>query len=126
MATGKRPFEGTGSTAIIDAILHQAAASPLQLDPTMPVELERIITKALEKDREERYQSARELVADLRRLQRDIDSERVAAVSSAISTKIQRRTRERLFWAAGLLFLLVLFVIVYFLLAAMDTVTAKN
>jgi serine/threonine protein kinase/Flp pilus assembly protein TadD len=79
MATRKQAFSGSTSAAIFDAILNRAPSAPVQLNPGLPMELQRIINKALEKDREMRYQVASELLADLRRLKRDTDSGRQAA-----------------------------------------------
>src|SRR5262249_7632375 len=81
MSTGKLAFSGNTSAVIFQAILDRAPLSPLRLNPELPAELERIITKALEKDRKLRYQSASDLRADLGRLKRDTDSARAAAVS---------------------------------------------
>jgi serine/threonine protein kinase len=78
MTTSQRAFSGATTLVIFDNILHQAPPSPLQLNTTLPVELERIISKALEKDRDLRYQHASEMRADLKRLKRDTDSGRSA------------------------------------------------
>jgi eukaryotic-like serine/threonine-protein kinase len=85
MATGRQPFSGTTSAVVFEAILNKAPTSPVQLNPGLPPQLEVILNKALEKDRELRCQSAAELRADLKRLKRDADSSR-AGSSGAIAT----------------------------------------
>lgn len=74
MTTGRVPFQGATSGLTYDAILNRGPAPPRSLNPDLPVELEQVIGKALEKDRGNRYQSAQELSIDLRRLKRDSDS----------------------------------------------------
>ncbi|HXH48017.1 MAG TPA: protein kinase [Terriglobia bacterium] len=81
MATGKLPFQGRTSPEVFAALLHEQPPSVLDSDPGLPGELDRIIAKALEKDREMRYQSAAEIRTDLKRLRRDTESGRTAAIS---------------------------------------------
>jgi len=83
MATGHPAFSGTTSALIFDAILHKAVTSLVRLHPELPPKLEDIINKALEKDREVRYQFAAEMRSDLKRLKRDTDSGRSAAIAGA-------------------------------------------
>jgi serine/threonine protein kinase len=79
MATGRQPFSGNTSAVIFEAILNRIPTPPLKLNPGLPVQIEAILNKALEKDRELRCQSAAELRADLKRLKRDTDSSRTGA-----------------------------------------------
>jgi serine/threonine protein kinase/tetratricopeptide (TPR) repeat protein len=81
MATGHPAFPGSTSALIFDAILHKAPTAPVRLNPEVPLKLEEIINKALEKDRDLRYQSAADLRSDLKRLKRDTDSGRAAVVA---------------------------------------------
>jgi serine/threonine protein kinase/Tfp pilus assembly protein PilF len=83
MAAGQQAFTGNTSFVIIDAILHKTPTSPMRLNPEVPDELERIINRALEKDRMLRYQSASDLRAELQRLKRDRDSGRKAVTAAA-------------------------------------------
>jgi serine/threonine protein kinase/TolB-like protein/Tfp pilus assembly protein PilF len=82
MATGTLPFRGESSGVIFHAILERDPAPPVRLNPDLPLKLEDIINKALEKDRNLRYQVAGEMRADLQRLKRDTDSSRRSAVAA--------------------------------------------
>ena len=101
MCTGVLPFRGDTSGIIFEAILNQRAVAPVRLNPEVPAKLEEVISKALEKEREVRCQSAAELRADLKRLKRDTETDRFSTQVSA--TKNRAVTSGRWQWAAAAL-----------------------
>jgi eukaryotic-like serine/threonine-protein kinase len=82
MCTGRLPFEGSTSAAIFDGILHRSAISPLDFNPSIPIELERLINTALEKERDLRHQNAAEVRAELKRIRRSITASKPPASTS--------------------------------------------
>jgi serine/threonine protein kinase/Tol biopolymer transport system component len=118
MATDRLPFSGANASEITDRILHAQPEAIARFNYNLPTELERIIRKCLEKDRERRYQSARELEIDLKNLKREIDmeadaitkrsarrEEAVAETSTEAATPLSRRWRIWITWAAAALIL---------------------
>jgi eukaryotic-like serine/threonine-protein kinase len=94
MATGTLPFRGDASGVIFDSILHKQPAAAVRLNPDIPARLEDIIAKCLEKDRGIRYQSATELKADLKRVKRDTESQRLLAAPETTDSSGSRRYRK--------------------------------
>jgi serine/threonine protein kinase/Tfp pilus assembly protein PilF len=94
MATGHQAFTGNTSGVVFDAILNRAPTPPVRLNPAIPIQLELIINKALEKDRHLRYRTASDLRADLQRLKRDTDSAKALPSTTVQAT---RRTLRR-YW----------------------------
>jgi len=99
MSTGKKPFTGKNSLMTLDAVLHDKPVPPGELNPKVPVELEGIIGKAMEKDRKDRYQSATQMKADLQQLKRETESGQVR--SGLHSARLRWQTRPSAERAAG-------------------------
>ena len=99
MATGTLPFRGESTGLVFESILNRAPVSPVRLNPDLPVDLERIIHKCLEKDRNLRYQHASEIRTDLQRLKRDSESGHVsAATSGSVPVSQSRAVRLAKLW----------------------------
>ncbi len=109
LATGRKPFSGETRQVTINAILSGQPESATMIDSNLPLEVDRILNKALEKDRDLRYQTASDFRADLRRLLREIDSSPTASGSRSGRGPVQRLAQPRWFWptAAGALILLI-------------------
>jgi eukaryotic-like serine/threonine-protein kinase len=107
MATGILPFRGESAGVIFNAILERKPVPPVRLNPDLPAEMERIINKCLEKDRDLRYQHAADIRTDLQRLKRDSESHKSAAgVGTALPTRTTRTS-----WMIGAVSLVILAVI---------------
>jgi eukaryotic-like serine/threonine-protein kinase len=113
MSTGTLPFHGDTNAALFNSILNKTPPSALRLNPDLPAEVDRIINKALEKDREVRYQSATELRADLKRLKRDTTSGRSAITSAPQVANGSLAMAKKSYWAlwSGLAVVILIIVI---------------
>jgi eukaryotic-like serine/threonine-protein kinase len=92
MATGQKPFRGTNVVTTLDAMLHKKPASPRTVNPALPAALEGVIGKAMEKDRDLRYQKAAQMKADLQRLRDESESAQIKAVSREARLKVVTNT----------------------------------
>jgi TolB-like protein/predicted Ser/Thr protein kinase len=92
MTTGKKPFRGTNVVTTLDAMLHQKPAPPRSLNPKIPVELENIIGKAMEKDRGQRYQTATQIRTNLQQVKRETQSGTVKAMSREAPLRVVTKT----------------------------------
>ncbi len=107
MSTGKKPFTGKNSLMTLDSVLHTKPIPPGELNPKMPVELEGIIGKAMEKDRKDRYQSATQMKADLQQLKRESESGQIRSGFHTARLRVASKTFGRagshrwLFWLLG-------------------------
>ena len=124
MATGKQPFRGESSGVIFDSILNRIPVPPVRLNPDLPAELERIVNKCLEKDRNLRYQHASDICTDLQRQKRDSDSGRgTTTAQPAGATGIANRWKTI---ATSVVAVLVLVVAGYFYLHRAPKLTDKD
>ena len=99
MATGRQPFSGGTSAVIFNQILEHRPTKVATLNPRLPARLEEIIDKTLEKDRDLRCQTAAELRGDLKRLKRDSDSGRIAAVGAKLPVQSEAKASNKSHWA---------------------------
>jgi serine/threonine protein kinase/TolB-like protein len=95
MATGKKPFTGNNSLVTLDAVLHSKPVPPRDLNPKIPIELEGIIGKAMEKNRNHRYQSAAEMKSDLALLKRETESGQIKSGTNTAKLRAATRTFGR-------------------------------
>jgi serine/threonine protein kinase/predicted Zn-dependent protease len=122
MATGTLPFRGDSTGMIFDSILNRAPVPPVRLNPNLPPQLESIINKCLEKDRNLRYQHAADIRTDLQRLKRDSESQQSAAVAEAPPVAPNRRP----FWMAGVAVIVAAVVAGYFFFQHAAKLTEKD
>ncbi len=107
MSTGKKPFSGKNSLMTLDSVLHAKPIPPAEINPKVPIELEGIIGKAMEKDREHRYQSATQMKADLQQLKRETESGQMKSALLSGRLRVASRTFGRagdnrwLYWLLG-------------------------
>jgi eukaryotic-like serine/threonine-protein kinase len=114
MATGRQAFSGATTAVIHDAILNRPVVPPSKLNSQVPSELERIIDKALEKDRKFRYQTASDMRADLKRLKRDTTSGGVPLASASVASVATPKSRKALYGIVATLILIALATGAYF------------
>jgi tetratricopeptide (TPR) repeat protein/predicted Ser/Thr protein kinase len=125
MTTGALPFRGDTSPVIFDAILNRNPVSPVRLNPDVPLQLEEIILKLLEKDRDLRYQGAAELRADLKRLKRNTESGLISAAASSGTLRMAREKRGSRLWNLVVMAIVVITVLALAMTVFMRRTRAK-
>ncbi len=126
MVTGSLPFRGDTTGMIFDSILNRAPVTPVRLNPDVPADLERLITKCLEKDRDLRYQHASEIRADLQRLKRDTDSTRIAISSMAESSVARTKPWRKITYSALFLAIALIVILLYYRSHRSGSLTDKD
>jgi len=124
MATGQLPFRGDSTATTFEALLNRAPVPAVRLNPDVPVEFEQIIEKALEKDRDLRYQSATEMRTDLQRQKRDTDSAKLPTATNALAGTPRRKPWK--FVVPTVATILALSVVAYFYFHRAPKLTDKD
>src|SRR5437667_6089015 len=115
MATGNKPFTGTNVVTTLHAVMNQKPASPKQINPAVPAELEIIIGRSMEKDRVKRYQNVAEMKADLQRLRKETESGLIRSKQLAtpkMATRTFQKTSSKQIWVTLALAALLLTVLI--------------
>ena len=126
MVTGMLPFRGDTSGTIFDSILHNTPVDPVRLNPDVPQKIENTISKALEKDRETRYQSAADLKADLKRIKRESESQKIQVSGSEAGSSPRGRSQRTLWMVVAVIAIAALLAVVGFRAYDYATRTSKT